>query len=102
MSLSKTFYPLLSTIGSAQEESSQHDLKIGDWDVKNQNKQTKANSMDPDQNASTLRVHTVFTLIKIGLSAYEYMVCEQQTIGWSAPLLFAFWKVYLNLLRAKF
>ena len=39
MSLSKTLYPLLST-GSTQEDPSQHNWKIVDWDVKNQNKQT--------------------------------------------------------------
>ena len=32
------FYPLLST-GSTQEDLPQHDWKIVDWDVKNQNKQ---------------------------------------------------------------
>ena len=40
MSLSKTFYPLLST-GSTQENPSWHDWKNVDWDVKDQNKQKK-------------------------------------------------------------
>ena len=38
MSLSKTLNPLLST-GSTQEDPSQHDRKIVDWDVKNEKKQ---------------------------------------------------------------
>ena len=38
LSLSKTLCPLLST-GSTQEDPSQDDLKIVDWDIKNQNKQ---------------------------------------------------------------
>ena len=37
VSLTKTLYPLLST-GSTKEDPSRHDLKIVDWDVKNQNK----------------------------------------------------------------
>ena len=37
MSLSKTLCPLHST-GSTQKYLSQHDCKIFDWDVKNQNK----------------------------------------------------------------
>ena len=40
VSLSKRLFPLLST-GSTQEELSRHDWKIVDWDVKNQNNQTK-------------------------------------------------------------
>ena len=40
VSLSKTHLSLLST-GSTQEDPSQHDWKIVDWDVKNQIKQTK-------------------------------------------------------------
>ena len=42
MLLKKTLYPLLS-IGSTQEDrySSQHNLKIVDWDVKHQHKQNK-------------------------------------------------------------
>ena len=40
MSLSKTFYQLLKS-GSTQEDPSQHDRKIVDWDVKNQNKSTR-------------------------------------------------------------
>ena len=40
MSVSKTIYPLLST-GPIQEDPSRHDLKIVDWDVENQNKQTR-------------------------------------------------------------
>ena len=39
MSFSKTLYPLLST-GSTQE-TSQHDRKFVDWDIKHQLKQTK-------------------------------------------------------------
>ena len=42
MSLSKTLYPLLST-ALTQEDPSQHDWKIVDWDLKNQNKQTLGN-----------------------------------------------------------
>ena len=38
MSLSKTFYPLLSS--RSTQETSQHDRKIVDWDVKHQHKQT--------------------------------------------------------------
>ena len=40
MSLSKTLYPLLST-GSTREDPFQHDWKIVDWDVKNQNNKKK-------------------------------------------------------------
>ena len=39
VSLSKTHLSLLST-GSTQEDPSQHNQKIVDWDVKNQIKQT--------------------------------------------------------------
>ena len=39
MSLSKTLYPPLST-GSSQEDLSRHDLKIVNWDVKNQTKRS--------------------------------------------------------------
>ena len=43
MSFSKILYPLLST-GSTQEDRKTfgHDLKIVDWDVKQQHKQTEA------------------------------------------------------------
>ena len=40
MCLSNSLYPLLST-GSIQDDWTQHDGKILDWDVKNRNKQTK-------------------------------------------------------------
>ena len=40
MSLNNTRFPLLST-GSTQEDLSQHGRKSVDWDVVNQNKQTK-------------------------------------------------------------
>ena len=40
MYLSRTLYPLLGT-GSTEEDLSQHDLKIVDWDVKSPNTQTK-------------------------------------------------------------
>ena len=43
MCLSKILYLLLST-GSMQEDQSQHDWKIVDWDIKNQNKQTNERS----------------------------------------------------------
>ena len=39
MFLSKTHYSPLST-GSTQEDLSQHDYTLVDWDIKNQNKQT--------------------------------------------------------------
>ena len=41
MSLSKTLTPLLSTVSN--QESSKHDCKIVDWDVKNQLEQIKNN-----------------------------------------------------------
>ena len=41
VSLSKTHLSVLSTC-STQEDPSQHNWKIVDWDVKNQNKQTKS------------------------------------------------------------
>ena len=51
VSLSNTLYPLLST-SSIQEDPSQHDWKIVEWDVKNQNlRQTKKQLM--------LRLHYV-------------------------------------------
>ena len=42
MFLSKTLYPLLGT-GLTQEPSFRHDLKVVDWDVKNQIKQETDN-----------------------------------------------------------
>ena len=39
MSLIKPLYPLLSP-RSTQEDLSQHDWKIVDWDIKNQNRQS--------------------------------------------------------------
>ena len=41
MSIRKTLCPLLRT-GSTQEDRSGHDGNIVDWDVKNQNKQKSA------------------------------------------------------------
>ena len=41
VSLSKTLYLLLST-GSTQEDPSRHDCKIVDWEIKNQNEQTRS------------------------------------------------------------
>ena len=43
MSLSKTFYPLLST--GSKQEASRHDRKIVDKDVKNQLKTKQINSI---------------------------------------------------------
>ena len=45
VSLSKTHLSLLST-GSTQEDLSKHNLKIVDWDVKNQIKQTNCIELD--------------------------------------------------------
>ena len=42
VSVSKTLYPLLGA-GSTQEGLSQHDLKIVDWDIKD-NKKSKTHS----------------------------------------------------------
>ena len=41
MSLSKTLYPLLST-SSTQEDWSQHDCKIDDWNIKHKKKKKSA------------------------------------------------------------
>ena len=44
VSLSKTQLPVLST-GPTQEGPSRHNLKVVDWDVKNQIKQTNITSL---------------------------------------------------------
>ena len=55
MSLSKTLYPWLST-GSFQEDPSQHNCKIVDLDVKNQNKQKNLSVHSFHYNSSPAEV----------------------------------------------
>ena len=47
VSLSKTYYSLLSSC-STQEDPSENNLKIGDWDVKTQITQAKFSNSLPD------------------------------------------------------
>ena len=83
VSLSKTLNPLLST-GSTQEDPSQHDWKIVDWDVKNQSKQSNRSKsrghvlciqIDSSTQVNTIRPRRIICVVQVTrptLNFYPY------------------------------